>query len=157
MPCVFTYLKEHGSPSELLDRAFGILEGWLDRYFASEGEIDGRSEVYAILGRLSLKDKIDLFIPEGVDNLEVEYGSRYIWQEVCELIALRPEMDSADAYTKLKARLEAGGWYAADLDLPKAPEPLQCELFLRLSLDGLLLYLDSWFQAYAEASDEVTA
>jgi len=152
MKSEFTHLKVHGSPSELIDRAFGMIEGWLDRYFASEGEVDGRTDVYSTLGRLSLKEKIDLYIPEGVDNLEVEYGSRYIWQEVCDLIALRPEMDSADAYTKLRAWLEAGGWYAPSLDLPRAPEPLLSELLLRIVLDGLLIYLAGWFEGLADVT-----
>lgn len=157
MPYEFTYLKTHGSPGELIDRALGIIEDWLDRYFVSECEAAGHSDVYSILGRLSLKDKLDAHIPEGVDNLGDEYWERYFWQEVYDLVALRPEMDSADAHAKLRAWLEEQGWYDPEFMISGAPEPLHAELQLRTALDGSLVYLAAYFEELAVINATVTA
>jgi hypothetical protein len=146
----FTYLTAHGSPAELIDRAFAIADGWMDRHITAVAEAAGDSRVLSVLGRLSFKDKLDLMLPEGVNALDNEYGARYMWQELYDLIELRPQMDAADAEATLRAWLEKRGWYDPEIAIPRAPEPLHSEIVLRISLDGLLVFLDGWFDGTTE-------
>lgn len=146
----FTYLKKHGTPAELIDTGLGVLEKWIDQQIQRDATTAGVGDIYAILGRLSLIEKIDLSIPEGVDQLENKYWSRYIWQEILDLIELRPKMDSPYAHAILKAWLKKEGWYDPMYTIDTAPEPLHAELQLRTALDGSLVYLQGWFEGLAE-------
>ena len=147
----FTYIKDHGTPSEMIGQALDQIEGWADRNIAAEAEQAGNSGVHAMLRRLSLKEKLDVLIPEGVERLDNECGERAIWQEVHDLIELRPDLAGDDAHARLMAWLDREGWYDPSLDIPQASEPLRSEIILRILLDGLLIYLDGWFSELAKA------
>ena len=145
--CEFMYITEHGSPAEMIDRALGIIEGWVDRNMATEAEAAGLCGIHALLGKLSLVEKLALLFPDGAEGLEDEYGSRIMWQEVHDLIALRPALDGPDVETRLREWLDRQGWYDPSLPTPKVPdESLRAELLLRTSIDGLLIYLDKWLE-----------
>lgn len=144
--CEFIYIAEHGSPADMIDRALGIIEGWVDRNMAAEAEAAGHCDAYAVLGNLSLVQKLALLIPEGVEGLDEEFGGRHMWQEVYDLIAMRPLLEGSNGEPRLRAWLDHQGWYDPSLPTLKVPdESLRDELLLRTSLDGLLIYLDGWF------------
>lgn len=145
MPYEFTYIKDHGTPVELIDRAFSIIEGWIDSLLIRVAETEGESRVYREIGKLTFHDKLDLMIPEGVDQLPEEGGARHIWQELYDLVDLRPKLDAPGDEQILQRWLDERGWYNQELDIPQAPEPLQSEIILRILLDGSLIYLEGWF------------
>jgi len=142
----FTYLTDHGSPAELIDRTLGTVENWTDRHIASVAEAAGDSQIHSVLGRLTFREKLVLLLPEGVDGLDEHYGGRDMWQEVHDLIELHPALDELAVEATLHAWLEKRGWYEQDHKIPQAPEPLHSEILLRIALDGLLLYLSGWFE-----------
>jgi hypothetical protein len=150
MPIQYTYLKKHGTPAELIDAGLSILEGWVDKQCQREATEAGAGDIYAILSRASLRDKIDL-VTDGVDDLGNEYMERDMWQGILDMIELRPQMDSPDAHAILKDWLTERGWYDPQYTIDAAPEPLHAELQLRTDIDGTLIYLEGWLEGLADS------
>ena len=137
-------IPEHDSPAVMIDQAFGYIEDWLDRCLVAQAEVEGIANIHEILGRLSLMEKIHLLLDEGIDALENEFYSRDMWSEVRDLTALRPELDGSEDHERVRKWLDEQGWSAPEVGI-EAPEPLRTEIVLRISLNGLLIYLEGWF------------
>ncbi len=129
-----------------MDHALNWIEQHIDQQLIHEAEAAGISGAYTAIGSMSLKDKLDAYISEGVDQLEEEHGARYIWREIYDLVELRPKLDLSYRESYLQAWLDAHGWDDPTLELPQAPPALKVELVLRIALDGLMIYLAGWFE-----------
>ena len=149
--CRFTYLTQHGSVLELIDQTLSIVESWADELLKKAAEGIEGGNVYPVLSRLSLKEKCDMLLMDGIEALDTEYGEQIIWQEIYDIMEMRPTLTAENAVAAVADWLDRCGWNSPEVDAPDAPEPLRTELILRISLDGDLLFLSGWFEGVVES------
>jgi len=140
----------------MIDAALSFIERKMDPVLLAEVGLGHESEALRFLADMSLTDKIDALIPEGIDELEEEEGSQFMWGTVSDLVGLRKTLDPKDAVSTVSGWLQQAGLHDV-FELPPIAEPLRTELNLKVLLETVCTYLEGWLEVERESAAEIRA
>lgn len=143
---------------ETLDIGLRFFEQRVDWALTHQMEAEVE-DLFDLLARISLQEKLDLLFPDGHDETDPEALDRYFWPSVKSLAQLQERITPDNAIALAHRWLVDEGWSAIEIDpdwntpgsqsLPPL-NPLTVEVWFARVVESIGAYVRGWVEGATE-------